>query len=274
MYSFLINFSLIFCCFIATAQADGGIGAQAQSSNSSKYLSSDTERAAVARGHYSRARAMLLEALDEFEQGRKIARPDLFFNPETFRADIITRTEDIAKILNPQAAISIGGEQFKGSPELLTEPGAPKRERFVQKKQVVKTKKIAPALSIKKNVAPALSTNSPSTDAASTVSDSAAVSAAVSGDIDLKGVEPITPEPTTPEPVVKSEPTAEPIKLEPEASKPDTVSADVPKQEPKSEADDVEVRDRLHKLAQEISNQDSSGGEQKVGEQKAVGATK
>ncbi|MCB0360388.1 MAG: hypothetical protein KDD44_12155, partial [Bdellovibrionales bacterium] len=35
------------------------------------------QRAEAARGHYARARALLIEALAEFDRGRRSARPDV-----------------------------------------------------------------------------------------------------------------------------------------------------------------------------------------------------
>ena len=44
----------------------------------SRYAS--RERANSAVGHYARARAMCVETLEEFEAGRRYARPDLLLN--------------------------------------------------------------------------------------------------------------------------------------------------------------------------------------------------
>ena len=58
---------------------------------SSRYAS--VERTSAARGHYARARALLVEALAEFEQGRRLARPDMLIDSEEWRISLISRTE-------------------------------------------------------------------------------------------------------------------------------------------------------------------------------------
>ena len=43
------------------------------------------ERAAEAVAHYARARALLITALNEFDQARKLARPDELLDPVKWR---------------------------------------------------------------------------------------------------------------------------------------------------------------------------------------------
>lgn len=70
------------------------------------------ERATAARGHYARARAMLVEALTEFEAARKIATPDLLLDPEEWRLSIVTRTEELNRVLDPKPRVTRSGVRF------------------------------------------------------------------------------------------------------------------------------------------------------------------
>lgn len=73
-------------------------------------------RTEKAMGHYSRARAMLIEALAEFDEGIKSANPDLLVNSEKWRLSVISRTEDLNKLLDPKPRVSRHGARFKASP--------------------------------------------------------------------------------------------------------------------------------------------------------------
>ncbi len=77
------------------------------------------ERSAAAVGHYSRARALLVEALAEFEQARKIARPDLLIDSEEWRLSIISRTEELNRVLDPQPRVTRSGVRFKATGLLI-----------------------------------------------------------------------------------------------------------------------------------------------------------
>jgi hypothetical protein len=81
------------------------------------------ERRDAALGHYARARTMLVEALAEFEQGREIARPDMLLDSEQWRLSIISRTEELNRLLDPQPKVTRSGTRFRASPHLI------KRER-------------------------------------------------------------------------------------------------------------------------------------------------
>lgn len=76
-----------------------------------EYASSERSQAAL--GHYSRARAMLVEALAEFEEGRRIARPDMVLDAEEWRLSIVSRTEELNRVLDPQPKITKSGVRFK-----------------------------------------------------------------------------------------------------------------------------------------------------------------
>lgn len=73
------------------------------------------ERTAAALGHYARARALLVEALAEFEQGKKLARPDLLIDSEEWRLDVISRTEELNRVLDPQPRVTRSGIRFQAS---------------------------------------------------------------------------------------------------------------------------------------------------------------
>lgn len=84
---------------------------------------SSEERSSAAIGHYARARAMLVEALAEFEQARKLARPDLLLDPEQWRSSVVSRAEDLNRVLDPQPRVTRSGVHFKANRLLLRKPG-------------------------------------------------------------------------------------------------------------------------------------------------------
>lgn len=77
------------------------------------------ERSAAAIGHYARARALLVEALAEFERGREVARPDVLIDPEEWRLSVISRTEELNRILDPQPRVTRSGVRFSASKSLI-----------------------------------------------------------------------------------------------------------------------------------------------------------
>lgn len=77
------------------------------------------DRGSAARGHYARARALLVEALEEFEQGRKLARPDLLIDTEEWRISVISRTEELNRIIAPQPRVTAGGVRFRANNRLI-----------------------------------------------------------------------------------------------------------------------------------------------------------
>ena len=77
------------------------------------------ERNSVALGHYARARTMLVEALAEFEQGRKMARPDMLLDPEEWRISIISRTEELNRVLDPKPRVTRAGVRFRANNLLI-----------------------------------------------------------------------------------------------------------------------------------------------------------
>ncbi len=77
------------------------------------------ERSNVAVGHYARARTMMVEALKEFEQGRRLARPDLLVDSEDFRLRLISLTEQLNRVVDPQPRVTRQGAIFRASPRLI-----------------------------------------------------------------------------------------------------------------------------------------------------------
>ncbi len=77
------------------------------------------ERAQAAIGHYSRARALLVQAMREFDEGRQMARPDLVINPDVWTATLNTRAEELNHIISPEARESAGGVRLTENEALL-----------------------------------------------------------------------------------------------------------------------------------------------------------
>jgi hypothetical protein len=79
------------------------------------------QQMAEATGHYARARALLISAVNEFDRARKIARPDELIDPVRWRNTLIDRAEDLERVLDPQPRASTGGIQFSADPRLLSD---------------------------------------------------------------------------------------------------------------------------------------------------------
>jgi len=79
------------------------------------------EETAEAIAHFARSRALLVTALNEFDQGRKIARPDDLLDPVKWRNTLIDRAEDLERVLDPQPKATKGGIKFSADPRLLPE---------------------------------------------------------------------------------------------------------------------------------------------------------
>jgi hypothetical protein len=77
------------------------------------------ERAAEAVAHYARSRALLVTALNEFDQARKLARPDELIDPVKWRNTLIDRAEDLERVLDPQPRATKGGIRFSPDPRLM-----------------------------------------------------------------------------------------------------------------------------------------------------------
>jgi len=81
------------------------------------YASEQRKNAAL--GHYARARSMLVEALAEFEQARKYARPDMLLDPEEWRLSVISRTEELNRLLDPRPRVTLDGVRFQANKLLI-----------------------------------------------------------------------------------------------------------------------------------------------------------
>lgn len=77
------------------------------------------EQAAEAVAHYARSRALLVAALNEFDQARKLARPDELLDPVKWRNTLIDRAEDLERVLDPQPRATKGGIRFAPDSRLM-----------------------------------------------------------------------------------------------------------------------------------------------------------
>lgn len=77
------------------------------------------EALSAAVGHYARARSLLIAAIREFDDGYKIAKPDAILNSKLWRESVISRAEELEKILAPQPRITKTGVKFRGDNRLL-----------------------------------------------------------------------------------------------------------------------------------------------------------
>ena len=99
-----------------TSFAGGGSGSAAAVSNVGSFSS---ERLASAIGHYARARALIISAVNEFDQGRKLSDPNPLLDGETWRNAVIDRAEDLERVLDPQPRTTRTGVKFDADPRLL-----------------------------------------------------------------------------------------------------------------------------------------------------------
>lgn len=96
----------------SSAAAAGEAGAE-----NARYASESRKNAAV--GHYARARSMLVEALAEFEQAKKLARPDMLVDPEEWRLSIVSRTEELNRLIDPKPRVTRDGVRFQANQLLV-----------------------------------------------------------------------------------------------------------------------------------------------------------
>ena len=79
------------------------------------------EKLSIAVGHYSRARALLIAAVREFDQGYKLANPNVLLDSQQWRSSLIDRTQELDRVLDPQPRTSRLGVQFEADTRLLNE---------------------------------------------------------------------------------------------------------------------------------------------------------
>ena len=77
-------------------------------------------RLAGAMGHYARSRALLLEALREFDTARNMARPDAVLDSDLWRETVVTRIEELQILLDPQPRASKSGVRLSGDRRILS----------------------------------------------------------------------------------------------------------------------------------------------------------
>lgn len=104
---------MVFGCAAILFAALGGNEAEAQA----RYASKERSHSAVA--HYARARAMCVETLEEFEAGRRFARPDLMLDAEEWRLTLISLCEQLNRLVDPKVRISTQGVQVASNPRMV-----------------------------------------------------------------------------------------------------------------------------------------------------------
>lgn len=77
------------------------------------------ETLSKAVGHYARARSLLIEAIREFDRGARTARPDAIIDADEWRSSLVSRAEDLERILSPQPRVTKGGVKFEANTNLL-----------------------------------------------------------------------------------------------------------------------------------------------------------
>ena len=82
---------------------------------------SDSERGNAAIGHYARARALIIEALAEFELGKRLADPDMLLDSQQWRMTLVSRAEELNRVLDPKPRITRSGAYYKANSRLIRE---------------------------------------------------------------------------------------------------------------------------------------------------------
>jgi hypothetical protein len=77
------------------------------------------ENMSIAKGHYARSKALLIEAIREFDMGARRAKPDAVLNSKEWRASLVNRAEELDRFLDPQPRISGTGVKFKAEGALI-----------------------------------------------------------------------------------------------------------------------------------------------------------
>ncbi len=85
------------------------------------------ERLASAKGHYLRSRAHLVEALREFDRARELADPDAMLDAGIWRNTVLSRVDELERLLDPQPRLSESGVRFQADSRLLNETEADQR---------------------------------------------------------------------------------------------------------------------------------------------------
>lgn len=236
------------CCFVFYANS-----AFAQTG----YASS--ERSKIALGHYARARAMLVEALSEFEQAEKLARPDLLIDSSAWRTAIVTRAEELNRVLDPHPRISRHGVRFKASSLLVREPGKAQHKlssdvsqttvvKESQPKGVVAPEDTPEVHQIPKEDQQVLRQKPKSTTASAIVSEKPALSPSIAKEKDER-IKPRSPKQKAPQ--VMPLTTSEPASMPSAKSAGKTSNIDLSRQGAAKQSEDEEVAKAIEAVIQE-----------------------
>jgi hypothetical protein len=113
----MLNRALIGTALLLTAV----VSLQSSHADSVNLGQASQEESAEAVAHYARSRALLISAIHEFDQARKIAKPDELLDSTKWRNTLIDRAEDLERVLDPQPKATKGGIKFSADPRLLPE---------------------------------------------------------------------------------------------------------------------------------------------------------
>jgi len=83
----------------------------------------DGEQLSAAIGHYARARSLLIAAIREFDSGNRVASPDALLDSKEWRLEVVSRAEELERVLDPQPRLSKGGVRYNPDNRLLGEAG-------------------------------------------------------------------------------------------------------------------------------------------------------
>lgn len=78
---------------------------------------------AQAVGHYARSRSLLLAALREFDKADRLVHPGALLDVREWRSDILSRAEDLERVLDPQPRTTETGVYFQPDSRLLGAAG-------------------------------------------------------------------------------------------------------------------------------------------------------
>ena len=81
--------------------------------------SASSDDLAAAIGHYARARSLLIAAVNEFDSGYKLAKPDALIDSKQWRNTLISRAEEMERVLAPQPRVTRGGIKYQADSRLL-----------------------------------------------------------------------------------------------------------------------------------------------------------
>jgi hypothetical protein len=237
----------------STVYADGAVG-RSSSYAESKFAS--PERVQAANGHYARAQKLLLEAIKEFDAGKKIARPDLVVNPEQWRGTVTSKADELTKIISPQSRETLGGNRYRENPALINESYLKKKATPPPVKKVVatavRTETTARARLEEKRVE---QKSTPQTSVAVNDSPPSATAKVEPVTVPLVAVEPPAAMPKAVDPVLETavdEEMKRSLKQEPQKADSSAGYGG----EGTDMVDDDEIRARLKKLSEEIAQEE------------------